>query len=305
MRRIHNLILCIVTQILIFFIFSLISVAFFTLIERKFLSFIQIRKGPNKVRLAGILQPISDAIKLFLKKNSYPLKSNRFFYMLSSFILLILSLLFLNHKRFEWGLFRIKRVLYILLLFSFLIYGTLLTGWFSNSKFSLLGRIRRVAQSISYEVVLRLILFILSFILSRVNITIFFSINKTLKIIVPALFLGIVLFCTLVIEINRSPFDLAECESELVSGFNTEYGGVQFSLIFLGENLAILVGSIIFLALLMRGDRNLILIILIIFIIIIRGRFPRFRFDELIIICWIKILPLILNLGWFYIILVY
>lgn len=192
--KIHVLILCLLTQVFLFIVLSLISVAFFTLVERKVLSLIQIRKGPNKISFIGLLQPISDAIKLFTKVNCFPLISNSLSYVFSSFILLVLSLLFLNHKNFSWGLFRIKRVLFILLMFSLIIYGTILTGWFSNSKFSLLGRIRRVAQSISYEVVLRLLFFILSFLLSSVNASQFKIINETIKVFFPSLLVSGVLF---------------------------------------------------------------------------------------------------------------
>jgi len=179
--------------------------------------------------------------------------------------------------------------------FSFNVYGSVITGWSSNSKYSLIGRVRRIAQTISYEIVIGTFFLFLAFIISSLYILYVKKYNSLIELIYPIFIFFVVLLFTLIIELNRTPFDLAECESELVSGFNVEYGAIEFSLIFLGENLIVLLRSFIISSLFFSFDCS---IFFVYYFVWIRARFPRQRFDIMIMLCWIILLPFILNINW-------
>lgn len=176
----------------------------------------------------------------------------------------------------------------MIFIFTLGVYSSLLTGWSSNSKYSLIGRMRRIAQSISYEIILGFRLFSLSISTACLSLHMLVKFNHPSSIPLGVGFniIFLLIFVTFLIELNRTPFDLVECESELVSGFNVEYGGVEFRLIFLGENLIIIVCSILLVYLFFfHYFLSLQVIITILFIILIRGRLPRVRFDKIINTC--------------------
>lgn len=269
--------------------------ALFTLFERKILRISQFRVGPQKVGIKGLLQPFADALKLFSKRRNQPNISYEYIYIYASFFFLLIPIILRIFKFFDWGIRWFKTFLFILMFFSFNVYGSVITGWSSNSKYSLIGRVRRIAQTISYEIVIGTFFLFLAFIISSLYILYVKKYNSLIELIYPIFIFFVVLLFTLIIELNRTPFDLAECESELVSGFNVEYGAIEFSLIFLGENLIVLLRSFIISSLFFSFDCS---IFFVYYFVWIRARFPRQRFDIMIMLCWIILLPFILNINW-------
>nr|YP_009775684.1 NADH dehydrogenase subunit 1 [Dahlica ochrostigma]QJA15910.1 NADH dehydrogenase subunit 1 [Dahlica ochrostigma] len=292
--------------IIILLIGVLVSVAFLTLLERKLLSYIQIRKGPNKVSFLGILQPFSDGIKLFSKNNIYLNLSNYLCYYFSPIISFSLSLLiwvlipyYFNMVSFNLG------ILFFFCCSSVGVYTIMISGWSSNSSYSLLGGLRAVAQTISYEVSLALIILSGIILIGDFNLMIFFIYQNMIWFIFIMIPLGLCWLSSSMAETNRSPFDFAEGESELVSGFNIEYGGGGFALIFLSEYSSILFMSLLF-SIMFLGGYNLTLMFyfklgMISFLFIwVRGTLPRFRYDKLMYLSWKIYLPLSLNFLLFF-----
>lgn len=274
----------------------LVGVAFFTLFERKLLGYIQLRKGPNKTGFTGILQPFADAIKLFTKEHIKPIYSNYLPFVIAPIVGLTLSLLgwvslpsIFNIISFDLS------VLFFLSVVRIGVYRLLAAGWSSNSKYSLFGALRGVAQTISYEVRLVLILFVP--VLVRVSydwLEIEIYQNGFWFIFVFPLS-GLIWFISCLAETNRTPFDFAEGESELVSGYNTEYRRGGFALIILAEYARILFISILFVVLFLGGVINfysiLLFIIMAFTFVWVRGTLPRFRYDKLIYLAWKSFLP--------------
>nr|YP_010946556.1 NADH dehydrogenase subunit 1 [Episymploce wulingensis]WGO57274.1 NADH dehydrogenase subunit 1 [Episymploce wulingensis] len=279
----------------------MVGVAFLTLLERKVLGYIHIRKGPNKVGFIGILQPFSDAIKLFTKEQTFPLMSNYLSYYFAPIFSLFLALLtwliipyFSGLYSFELGL------LFFLSCTSLGVYTVMIAGWSSNSNYSLLGGLRAVAQTISYEVSLALILLSFVFLVGSYNLFMFYSFQNYIWFIFITFPLALVWFTSCLAETNRTPFDFAEGESELVSGFNVEYSSGGFALIFLAEYASILFMSMLFCILFLGGDTNSLLFyiklsFLSFLFIWARGTLPRFRYDKLMYLAWKSFLPLSLN----------
>nr|QIC19213.1 NADH dehydrogenase subunit 1 [Ocydromia sp. DY-2020] len=286
---------------LLLIICVLVGVAFLTLLERKVLGYIQIRKGPNKVGLMGIPQPFCDAIKLFTKEQTYPLLSNYISYYFSPVISLFLSLLvwmcmpiFLKLFSFNLG------ILFFLCCTSLGVYTVMIAGWSSNSNYALLGGLRAVAQTISYEVSLALILLSFVFLIGNYNLMSFMIFQKYLWFIVMLFPLALVWFSSCLAETNRTPFDFAEGESELVSGFNVEYSSGGFALIFLAEYASILFMSMLFSVIFLGSnvyDMSFYIKLTFISFLFIwaRGTLPRFRYDKLMYLAWKCFLPLSLN----------
>lgn len=285
----------------------LVGVAFLTLLERKVLGYIQIRKGPNKVGFVGLPQPFADAVKLFTKEQTWPEFSNYFLYYFSPIFSLFLSLVvwivfpYLTNL-YSFGL----GTLFFLCCTSIGVYGVIIAGWASNSNYALLGGLRAVAQTISYEVSLVLLLLSFIYVVGRFNLMIFSEYQLGCWFIFMGLPLGLSWFSSSLAETNRTPFDFAEGESELVSGFNVEYRGGGFALIFLAEYSSILFIRIFFSLVFLGGNIisfyfYLKLVFVAFAFIWIRGTLPRFRYDKLIYLAWRRYLPLSLHFFIFFV----
>nr|QUE27789.1 NADH dehydrogenase subunit 1 [Syritta pipiens] len=292
---------------LLLIICVLVSVAFLTLLERKVLGYIQIRKGPNKVGLMGIPQPFCDAIKLFTKEQTYPLLSNYISYYFSPIFSLFLSLLLWMCMPFFIKLFSFNLgLLFFMCCTSLGVYTVMIAGWSSNSNYALLGSLRSVAQTISYEVSLALILLSFVFLINNYNMLSFYYYQIYLWfffILYPLVFIWLIICLA---ETNRTPFDFAEGESELVSGFNVEYSSGSFALIFLSEYASILFMSMLFSLIFLGGDVfsfffYLKLMFISFVFIWVRGTLPRFRYDKLMYLAWKVFLPFSLNYLLFFI----
>nr|YP_007626952.1 NADH dehydrogenase subunit 1 [Anopheles cracens]AFO73339.1 NADH dehydrogenase subunit 1 [Anopheles cracens] len=285
----------------------MVGVAFLTLLERKVLGYIQIRKGPNKVGFNGLLQPFSDAVKLFTKEQTYPLLSNYISYYFSPVFSLFLSLLIWMCIPYLIKLYSFNLgVLFFLCCTSLGVYTVMIAGWSSNSNYALLGGLRAVAQTISYEVSLALILLSFIFLIGNYNFLFFYNYQVYTWFIVFCFPLGLVWLASCLAETNRTPFDFAEGESELVSGFNVEYSSGGFALIFLAEYSSILFMSMLFVVIFLGSDIYSFLFFLkltfISFIFIwVRGTLPRFRYDKLMYLAWKSFLPLSLNYLFFFV----
>nr|QII41734.1 NADH dehydrogenase subunit 1 [Anopheles sinensis] len=285
----------------------MVGVAFLTLLERKVLGYIQIRKGPNKVGFNGLLQPFSDAVKLFTKEQTYPLLSNYISYYFSPVFSLFLSLLIWMCIPYLIKLYSFNLgVLFFLCCTSLGVYTVMIAGWSSNSNYALLGGLRAVAQTISYEVSLALILLSFIFLIGNYNFLNFYNYQSYIWFIFFCFPLGLVWLASCLAETNRTPFDFAEGESELVSGFNVEYSSGGFALIFLAEYSSILFMSMLFVVIFLGSDIYSLMfffkLTFISFIFIwVRGTLPRFRYDKLMYLAWKSFLPLSLNYLFFFV----
>nr|YP_010362109.1 NADH dehydrogenase subunit 1 [Batocera rubus]QUB01626.1 NADH dehydrogenase subunit 1 [Batocera lineolata]UNQ87669.1 NADH dehydrogenase subunit 1 [Batocera rubus] len=286
---------------LILIICVLVGVAFLTLLERKVLGYIQIRKGPNKVGFLGLVQPFSDAIKLFTKEQTYPFMSNFNLYYISPVMNLFLALmLWLSVPFLSVNISFNLSLLYFLCVSSLSVYTVMLAGWSSNSNYALLGSLRAVAQTISYEVSLALILLSFLFLVLGFSILDLMKYQKFIWMLVLLLPLSFMWFISSLAETNRTPFDFAEGESELVSGFNVEYSSGGFAMIFLAEYASILYMSFLSSMLFLGGDlMNWFFYLKVGFMsflwIWVRGTLPRFRYDKLMYLAWKSYLPVALN----------
>lgn len=279
----------------------LVSVGFYTLFERRVIGYLHIRKGPRKVGYFGIFQPFSDGAKLFLKEQIYPLNSNFFIYYICPLFTLIQSLFiwclfpfYINCLNFNFAF------LFFLCCSSVRVYGLIICGWSSNRSYSMLGCIRRVSQAISYEVSLSLIILCYFFLCDSYNLINFIFFQNLGWFI---FFSFPIFFCWLsccLAETNRTPFDFSEGESELVSGFNVEYGSGGFALLFIAEYARIIFIRVFTCLIFLGGNFysfNFFLRIILIcfFFVWIRCTLPRYRYDKLIYLAWKCYLPLSLN----------
>lgn len=286
-------------SIIIRYLIAILAIAFYTLIERKLLGYMQLRKGPNKVRLMGIPQPFADAIKLFAKEQSYPSLSNILLFTLAPITSLILALLlWAIYPHSNTALYLSFGILYFLCVSRVNVYCTFLAGWCSNSKYALLGALRGVAQTISYEVSISLILISTLIIHKKIDISLI-SINIVNWPILIILLIFVFWFITNLAETNRTPFDFAEGESELVSGFNVEYRGGIFALIFIAEYANILIIRLLsvvfftgFVPILTRTVLIIKTMTLATLFVWIRATLPRIRYDNLIYLTWKRFLPI-------------
>lgn len=267
------------------------GVAFFTLLERKILRYSQSRKGPNKVSFLGLLQPIADAVKLIIKKFgvlSFVSFFDFFFFPLWRLLMMVLFWVVFTPS---FSYFSLKLGLLMVIVFLRLnVFPVLGSGWRSNSKYAFLGAIRGAAQSVSYEVALVFIIIWFSFFFKKLGF--FIKNNYFLGIFFPLIL--IMWLIIIVCETNRAPFDFAEGESELVSGFNVEYGSFPFALLFLAEYGMILFLSV-FTAVYFFNNKFISVLIrwlVCFFFLWCRTSFPRFRYDMLMEFCWGICLPI-------------
>lgn len=290
----------------------LLSVAFMTIIERKQLAAHQRRVGPNTVGYYGVLQPFSDALKLILKETVIPSHSNKVLFYLAPVSTLVFSLLGWGIIPFGQGLaisdFSLG-ILYTLALSSLGVYGVLLAGWSANSKYAFLGSLRSTSAMISYELILSSAILIIILLTGSLNFTAIIESQQAIWFIVPLLPVFIFYFIAILAETSRTPFDLQEAESELVAGFFTEHSAVPFVFFFLGEYSSIVLFSCIT-AILFLGGYNMPEIfvndsfinlqgiilglktcIFCFFFVWFRATLPRLRYDQLLDLCWLYLLP--------------
>nr|ATX68987.1 NADH dehydrogenase subunit 1 [Smutsia gigantea] len=285
----------------------LLAVAFLTLVERKMLGYMQLRKGPNIVGPWGLLQPIADAVKLFTKEPLRPLTSSIMMFIMAPILALALALTMWMPLPMPHPLININLgVLFMLAMSSLAVYSILWSGWASNSKYALIGAIRAVAQTISYEVTLAIILLSILLMSGSFTIPTLITTQEKLWLLVPAWPLAMMWFISTLAETNRAPFDLTEGESELVSGFNVEYAAGPFALFFLAEYANIIMmnsfSTILFLGAFHNPHSpsfyttNFVMkaLILTMMFLWIRASYPRFRYDQLMHLLWKNFLPLTL-----------
>nr|WBK02978.1 NADH dehydrogenase subunit 1 [Inocellia crassicornis] len=292
---------------LLLIICLLVGVAFLTLLERKVLGYIQIRKGPNKVGFMGLLQPFSDAIKLFSKEQTFPIYSNYLMYYFSPVLSFMLSMIVWLVMPYYFMMINFNLgMLFMLCCLSMGVYGLMIAGWSSNSMYSLLGGLRAIAQTISYEISLALILMSFILLMLSFNFLNFLKYQYFSWMLIISLPLMLMWLATMLAETNRTPFDFAEGESELVSGFNVEYSSGGFALIFLAEYLSILFMSMLFVMIFMGGYMMSVMfylkmLFISFFFLWVRGTLPRFRYDKLMYLAWKCYLPFSINMLIFYI----
>nr|YP_010586315.1 NADH dehydrogenase subunit 1 [Lepidostoma fui]UZZ44090.1 NADH dehydrogenase subunit 1 [Lepidostoma fui] len=287
--------------ILFLFIMVLVSLAFFTLLERKILGYIQLRKGPMKVGFMGIIQPFSDGIKLFNKELVFLFKSNYIMFFFMPILVLFIS--FMNWVLMPYMLIMFNFNLSFLFLLSCLsvgVYFVIVMGWSSNSNYAMLGGLRGMAQTISYEVSLSLILLSLMILIGGFNFLELEVFQKNIWFMFLMFPLMLSMFSSMLAELNRAPFDFIEGESELVSGFNVEYSSGGFALIFLGEYSSILFMSMLMVIFYMGADLLTFMFFIKLMIlgfsfVWVRGTLPRYRYDKLMDLAWKSYLPISLN----------
>nr|WRK68545.1 NADH dehydrogenase subunit 1 [Potomida acarnanica] len=280
---------------LVTYLLILLGVAFFTLLERKALGYFQIRKGPNKVGLIGIPQPLADALKLFVKEWILPVSSNYLPFILTPTTMLILALtLWQLYPSFMLTSQMILGMLLFLCVSSLAVYTTLMAGWSSNSKYALLGAIRAMAQTISYEVTMTLIILFYLFLSMKMDLITIRLTNTLMPTATLFLPLSVMWIAVILAETNRAPFDFAEGESELVSGFNVEYGGAGFAFLFMAEYSNILMMSLLT-SCTLTGTLIMSIPVAIVFLWA-RATLPRYRYDLLMAMAWKSFLPVSLTI---------
>nr|YP_010610640.1 NADH dehydrogenase subunit 1 [Cirroctopus glacialis]WAP91395.1 NADH dehydrogenase subunit 1 [Cirroctopus glacialis] len=283
----------------------LLAVAFFTLLERKGLSYFQQRKGPNKVGLMGLPQPLADAIKLFSKESIKLTVVNMLPFMICPMLSLFLTmLLWILYNGFYQVMMGGLSLIMFLCISSVSVYSIMGAGWFSNSKYALLGSIRAVAQSISYEVSMSLILMSCMVMMGSMNLVMIMNYQNWVWLVIVNFFMFMMWFISSIAETHRSPFDFAEGESELVSGFNVEYGSVGFAMLFMAEYGNILFMSLLVVVLFFGGGlmkemflgMSLCIMVTVMswMFIWIRASYPRYRYDLLMYLIWKSYLPSVL-----------
>lgn len=297
-------------KILIIVVPLLISVAYFTLAERKILGAIQRRRGPNVVGTYGLLQPLSDGLKLFAKESIIPSNANKFIFVLSPLLTFSLSLV-------GWAVIPFDKysvlselnigILYLFAISSLGVYGIIMSGWSSNSKYAFLGALRSAAQMVSYEVSIGFIIVTIVVCCGSFNLQNVIDSQKNIWFFIPFFPLFLMFFTSALAETNRHPFDLPEAEAELVSGYNVEYSAMGFALFSLGEYANMLLMSSLNVILFFGGWLSpfiflnfipgsfwfgLKICFFVILFIWMRAALPRYRYDQLMSLGWKVFLPI-------------
>jgi NADH-quinone oxidoreductase subunit H len=305
-------IIIVILKILSITIPLLISVAYFTVAERKIMGAIQRRRGPNVIGFIGLLQAFADGLKLFVKETTLPSNSNIIIFLSAPILAFLLSLI-------GWAVIPFSHkivlsdtnlgILYLFAVSSFNIYGIILAGWSSNSKYAYLGGLRSAAQMISYEISIGFIILTVCVCTGSLNLSKIVLAQQQIWLIIPLLPLFVIFYISMLAETNRHPFDLPEAEAELVSGYNVEYSAMTFALFFLAEYANMLMMSSLSAILFLGGWLPLFnifpfyfipgsvwfsfkVIIGVLFFIITRATLPRYRYDQLMHLGWKCFLPL-------------
>ena len=309
------LIISTILKILIIVIPLLISVAYFTIAERKIMGSIQRRRGPNVIGFLGLLQPLADGLKLFAKETILPSNSNLSIFLFAPVLTFVLSLIGWSVIPFSDTIVLADLNVGILYLFatsSLSVYGIVMAGWSSNSKYPFLGGLRSAAQMISYEVSIGFIIVNVCVCVGSFNLSSIVLAQQNVWFIIPLFPMFIMFAVSMLAETNRHPFDLPEAEAELVSGYNVEYSAMTFALFFLGEYANMLLMSSFISILFLGGWLPLLnvfplnvlpgsfwlsikIAIGVIFFILTRAALPRYRYDQLMYIGWKCFLPLALG----------
>ena len=300
------LIIFIILKILAMVLPLLISIAYLTLIERKVIASMQRRKGPNVMGFFGLLQPFTDVLKLIVKETILPSVANRLIFLSAPVITLFLSLL-------GWAAIPLGSgmvfadvnlgLLYVFAVSSLGVYGIILSGWSSNSRYAFLGSLRSAAQMVSYEVSIGLILITILLCVGRLNLSLVVEAQSLIWFVFPFFFVSGMFFISALAETNRPPFDLPEAEAELVAGYFVEYSSMTFALFFVGEYGSILLMSALMSIFFFGGwlpfgalffsTKTVLVVFLFVWV---RAAFPRYRYDQLMRLGWKVFLPL--SLGW-------
>lgn len=289
----------------------LLSVAYFTIAERKLMGIIQRRKGPNVIGFLGLLQPLADGLKLFVKETLLPSNADIGIFLFSPILTFILSLMGWAVIPFGEGLVLADinvGILYLFSISSLSVYGIVLAGWSSNSKYPFLGALRSAAQMISYEVSIGFVIVNVSICSGSLNLSVIVECQENGWYIMPLLPMFFIFCISMLAETNRHPFDLPEAEAELVSGYNVEYSSMTFALFFLGEYANMLLMSSLMSILFLGGWLSPIpiypftlipgsvwfslkVVAGVIFFIVTRATLPRYRYDQLMDLGWKTFLP--------------
>lgn len=299
-------------KVLIIIVPLLISVAYFTLAERKILGAMQRRRGPNVVGVYGLLQPLSDGFKLLVKETVIPSNANKFIFIISPIITFVVSLM-------GWAIIPFDKysmlaeinigVLYLFAVSSLGVYGIIMSGWSSNSKYAFLGALRSAAQMVSYEVSIGFIIITIVTCSGSFNLQAIIETQKNIWFLIPFFPLFLMFFVSALAETNRHPFDLPEAEAELVSGYNVEYSAMGFALFSLGEYSNMLLMSALNVILFFGGWQvpaflmflpgsvwfGIKICFFVILFVWMRGALPRYRYDQLMGLGWKVFLPISLG----------
>ena len=290
----------------------LIGVAYLTYVERKVIGAMQLRRGPNVVGPFGLLQPMADGLKLFLKETIVPSGANPVVFLLAPMVTFILALFAWSVIPFDQGMVLANINVGILFLFavsSLGVYGVLMAGWASNSKYAFLGALRSAAQMVSYEISMGFVIVTVLMCVGSLNLTDIVMAQKNVWFIVPLFPMAVIFLISILAETNRHPFDLPEAEAELVAGFNVEYSAMAFALFFLGEYANMILMSALMAILFLGGwlppldiaPFNLIpgplwlaakIAFVLFFFLWVRAAFPRYRYDQLMRLGWKVFLPI-------------
>jgi len=296
-----------ILKILVIIVPLLISVAFFTLAERKLLGAIQRRKGPNVIGFYGLLQPLADGFKLLVKETVIPSSSNKFIFIMSPIITFVISLMgwaIVPYDEFAILAEINVGLLYVFAISSLGVYGIIMSGWSSNSKYAFLGALRSAAQMVSYEVSIGFILITIVVCCGSFNHQTIIEAQRNIWFVIPFFPLFLIFFISSLAETNRHPFDLPEAEAELVSGYNVEYSAMGFALFSLGEYANMLMISSLNVILFFGGWLPLLEIFssfnwfgfkicfFVILFVMMRAALPRYRYDQLMGLGWKVFLPL-------------